>query len=56
MFAWPRKGVEALFALDKAKLQDVATRKIWGLYIQVTGLYCAVLALLAFSDFVRSLR
>ena len=56
MFAWPKKWVEGLFALDKEKLQDVATRRIWTLYIQVAGLYFAVFSLLTFSDFVRSLR
>jgi hypothetical protein len=56
MFTWPKKWVEALFALDKEKLQDVATRRIWTLYIQVAGLYFVVFSLLTFNDFVRSLR
>jgi hypothetical protein len=56
MFTWPKKWVQSLLALDKEKLQDVATRRIWTLYIQVAGLYFAVLSLMSFSDFVRSLR
>ena len=56
MFTWPKQGVEALFTLDKKKLQDVATRRIWTLYVQVFGLCFAVFALMLFSDFVRSLR
>jgi hypothetical protein len=56
MFAWPKKWVEALFALDKERLQDVATRRLWTLYIQVAGLNFAVFSLLTFSEFARSLR
>jgi hypothetical protein len=56
MFARPKKWVEALFALDKERLQDVATRRLWTLYIQVAGLNFAAFSLLTFSQFVRSLR
>jgi hypothetical protein len=56
MIVWPKRWVEALFAMDKNKLQDVATQRIWTVYIQVAGLYLTVFSLLTFTDFVRTLR
>ena len=56
MLMWPEKWVKELFRMDIEKLQDLATRKLWTLYIQLAGLYCSAFALVAFVGFVRRLR